>query len=807
MCAYQLFPNDLLGVAFRIFPISSPLSIINLEGALQKHSSQMERGESGRMQSKDFDKELYRDEWRWKEGEYTVTRSTQWSAPGCHMGCGVLLYTDKDGKLVKVEGDPNNNVNDGRLCMRCFALPELTYHKDRIVHPMKRDPKDRGKDKWVQITWDEALDLMEEKARAAQEAYGGKSIITLMGTGRNAVWHPQVAAYDVFDSPNISQAFLSGDSCYGPRIMASTAIIGAPSVADMSQFLRERYDDPRYRRPDTIIIWGTDPTVSNSDGFFGPWVVDCMKLGSKVIVVDPRINWYSAKATVALQVRPGTDGALAMAIANVMIAEDLYDHDFVERWVYGFEEFKARVAEYPPEKAERITWVPKEDIIKAARIWATNGTSSLHWGLPLDQYPAGVGAAHAVMAAQILTGDIDKPGTTIIAGAGSGEDTGMDIMAWFVQLCDQDLYKDRIGFDKYIIRQAGNGDAAQPDELLKQIESSEPYPIMMCWGIACNPIACMGADQERVYHALMKIPFNVFSDVFMTPTIMGCADLILPAAFGTERNGIRGWWTPIRAINKATQTGEAMSDDEIVMAIGKRLHPERFPWDNDVELQDTVVHEMITANLDHRYTFHELREKGNVYPDFEYERYEKGLLRDDGNPGFATSTGRAELWCTLYSYLGVDPLPYFEEPPESPYSTPELFKKYPFVLTTGRRIQGLFHSEHRNSERLREFHPWPLCEINDEDAAAYGIENNDWVYLENPHGKAKYRALINPGMMKGVINAEHAWWFPERNGEAPELFGVFESNANNLTTQDQCGPSSYGSPYKTQICKLYKAEC
>ena len=134
-------------------------------------------------------------------------------------------------------------------------------------------------------------------------------------------------------------------------------------------------------------------------------------------------------------------------------------------------------------------------------------------------------------------------------------------------------------------------------------------------------------------------------------------------------------------------------------------------------------------------------------------------------------------------------------------------EKYPYVLTTGRRSFEFFHAEHRNLEMMREFHPDPLAEINDEDAAREGIEDGDWVLLENQFGHAKFRAKVTQGIKPGVIEAEHAWWFPERNPEdkGGGCFGVLESNANQLTSQGECGPSSYGSPYKSQICSLKKA--
>lgn len=181
--------------------------------------------------------------WRYEEDGLTVTRGSAWSGPGCHDGCGVLLYTDKNGKLVKVEGDPENPYNKGRLCVRCLDVPEVVYHKDRLLYPMKRDPKDRGKDKWERISWDEAFDLVATKFLDIKEKYGAEAVMFGQGTGRD------IAAYITrlcwsFGSPNYV-LFLSGCACYLPRVAGFAATAGSFWVADCSQEFPDRYDNPQ----------------------------------------------------------------------------------------------------------------------------------------------------------------------------------------------------------------------------------------------------------------------------------------------------------------------------------------------------------------------------------------------------------------------------------------------------------------------------------------------------------------------------------------------------------------------------------
>ena len=240
---------------------------------------------------------LYPERLHWDEGGLHATRTSMWSGPGCHEGCQVIFYTDDDGKLVKVEGDPNSPFSQGRLCMRCLELPQMVNSPRRLKHPMRRAREDRGKDAWERITWDEAYDLIEEKVRRIQKEYGPEAIVSMMGTGRNvsqAIAHNQ---YANFGGPDLTLCFLSGDSCMVPRNTLCYVIMGNQWVADMSQFRETRYeDDPDWVPPECIVIWGNNPVVSNSDAFLGHWIVEAMKRGSELVVVDPRLTWMASRA-------------------------------------------------------------------------------------------------------------------------------------------------------------------------------------------------------------------------------------------------------------------------------------------------------------------------------------------------------------------------------------------------------------------------------------------------------------------------------------------------------------------------------
>ncbi|MEM3551340.1 MAG: molybdopterin dinucleotide binding domain-containing protein, partial [Candidatus Bathyarchaeia archaeon] len=338
--------------------------------------------------------------------------------------------------------------------------------------------------------------------------------------------------------------------------------------------------------------------------------------------------------------------------------------------------------------------------------------------------------------------------------------------------------------------------------VLDQILTEKPYPIKASWIQSTNTFVTE-ANPRRVYQAFKKIGFNVVVDLFITPTIVAFADIVLPAVTYVERDGIIVFPPPFPyfgAINKAVDPIEdGKSDMEIILELGKRLNPDAWPWRNVNEWFDNITEPL-------GITFEELREMGAVYQPYEYKKYEKGLLRSDGNLGFNTPTGKVELYSTVFERVSLDPLPYYEEPPESPISAPQIAKNYPLILTTGGRVNAFFHSEHRQIPVLRQLNPNPIVEIHPETAKQLGIEDGDWVLIENKYGRCKQKAKLTTGVHPKVVHAQHGWWYPEKPASEPILFGVWESNINLLIPSGWTGKSGYGYPFKNLLCKVYKAE-
>jgi anaerobic selenocysteine-containing dehydrogenase len=764
-----------------------------------------------------LNREAYHEgEATWKEDGYTVTRSNHWSPPGCHDSCGLLLYV-KDGKLEKVEGDPLSPFVNGKLCVRCLNLPESCNSPERVKYPMIRDGE-RGENKWKRISWDEALDIIEDKVRYFQKKYGNESINLAHGTGRNIGWAVELFAYIGLQTPMVCTQFFTGFSCYLPRVLSGQATAGDYFIADASMTHEHRYSDASWTPPGTIIVWGNEPLRSNADGYIGHWLVECVQLGSKLISIDPRLTWWGAHADYFLQLRPGTDSAIAIAMLNVVITEGLYDHEFVENWCYGFDELTEHVKDMTPEWAAEISEVPAEDIRSAARLFASTAPSAVQWGLSFEQQSNCMGLNLAVISLLGICGCMDVPGGNVIVR--DAYDIPHHLSESFLE---PELLKRRVIFPKEGFPWGDTFDQ------VRLFENDDPHAQKMLWLQSTNPLACPALDSPRAYDILKEIEFVVSADPYITPTAAACADLLLPVAMSPERNSIRAWWSPLRISKKAYQYYEAKSDEELVVYVGKRLNPDAFPWKDDVELMNWRLAkgdsdaghnkgENLTGDFelsDSMYNvtgvkwegdFDDLAARGGYSYDewnTHYKKYEKGMLRSDGKPGFKTPSGRFELFSLTYQAWNMQPLPYFLEPYQSPVATPDLYKKYPLILLTGGRSFEFFHSEHRQLPTMRELHPWPLLQINPKTAEKYGISDGQWVWVENDLGRFRQVAKITPVVKPNVIHAEHGWWFPEKDGAEPSLFGTFDSNPNNVIPADVTGPYGIAAPVKNMLVKIY----
>ena len=675
----------------------------------------------------------------------------------------------KGGKVAKIAGDPDCPINHGTLCSKGIASAQLAYHPDRLTHPVRRmGPKSSGR--WERITWDEALDTIAERILDYRARFGAESIVMGYGTGREN----EAVIYrfaNLLGTPNVLTA---GHFCYGPRIATGIITCGSNPIVD--------YEN----HPRCILLWGNNLVISNPDEYKGEAFSVSLDQGAKLIVVDPRLTRAAARADIWLRLRPGTDTALALGMLHVIVNEALYDKEFVDKYVHGWDPFVRRIQEYPPEKAAKITWVPENKIIDAARLYATTKPAGIQWGVAIEQQINCADNDRILMAMMGITGNLDVSGGQVLfrpPKIRSVSDFGAHKM-----LPEKQASK-RLGGDRF--RLAGNFGIINPKCVWDAILEEKPYPVKMLFLISTNPLLTR-ANAKEVRRALERVEFLVVSDFFLTPTAE-LADIVLPSATWLEMDYIGDFWKRhgyILARRKAIQVEECRSDHEMLNDLSHRVGQGDHWWDTFEGGLDYILEPL-------GLTWQDFKKMDHIRGEIQYQKYKER--------GFSTPTGKLEIYSTLLEKWGYDPLPQFYEPPESPYSTPDLYQDYPYILITGKRLPGFFHTENRQIPWLRELHSDPTVEIHPEAAKKEGIEEGDWVIIESPRGKVRQRAKLFEGMDPRVISAEHGWWFPENRDPG---HGWDESNINILTDNSfsNCDPAMGATPVRTLLCKIYREE-
>ena len=691
----------------------------------------------------------------------------------CHGGCGTLLHV-REGVLIKVEGDPQSPLNHGRLCPIGTVTVDLVNHPDRLQYPRRRvGPRASGQ--WTRISWDQALDEIAERLLAIRKEFGAEAIALGTGTGRHHIrWVSRFG--HALGTPNWCEPGFA--QCFHPRVNTCILTFGDFPVSDFTG------GTP----PACMLFWGHNPLNSGPDGETRFNVREALDTSPKIVVVDPRETELARRAEVWLQLRPGTDDALALAFLNVIIGEELYDAPFVKRWTHGFDALREHVRRFTPEWAAPITWVAAEKVRAAARLFARTKPAMLEWGCAIEHTPKCIQTVRALSMLPAVTGNVDVPGGWVFGMHGIGRFPSL------IENLTLEANAKRLGADRFKLLAGEGADlpSAHIPTLLQAMREGTPYPVKAFLVFGNNTLTTF-ANSALVYESLMKLDFMVCADLFMTPTAE-LADIVLPAASWPEIDQVAGLPTVaanvVLANQRAVRIGECMSDEEIFVELARRM---KLPVGTE-SVEEVLNLQLARGGLD--MTFAELKEKGSVTVPFKYRKYEDG--------GFKTPTGKIELYSTRFEEMGYAPLPSYEEPPESPISRPEIAEDYPLVLTTGARISYFFNSEHRQIENSRKAHRDPTAEIHPETAARYGITKGDWMWIETKRGRIRQRARLTTGIDPRVIAAEHGWWFPEK--PAPE-YGVWQSNVNLLTdNQPPYDPAMGTYQLRALLCRVALAE-
>jgi anaerobic selenocysteine-containing dehydrogenase len=688
---------------------------------------------------------------------------------------------------VGVEGDPANPFSQGALCARGLATADTVHHPERVLAPLVRAGP-RGAGRWREVGWEEALALATEGFDHIRRESGPESVLFLKGTGRDVGPWISRLAYS-FGSPNyFALGPANGNACFMPRASVGAAAFGGLMVPDCSQHHAERYAHPAWRPPAALVVWGGNPVHTNPDGFLGAWVVHCMERRTDLVVVDPRLTWLAGQARHWLPLRPGTDCALALAFLHVIIAEGLFDRDFVGRWTHGFDALAERVRPCTPAWAAPLTGLDPERIAAAARFLGQHRPVAFQQGVAVDMAPDAAAAAHAIACLWTVLGQVEVPGGMVVTTDPFGVPRrGPDRRAF------PEVRRAPIGEDRYpLIRHGipyGQGDA-----LLDQLETGRPYPLRAAWIQGTGTVVSSFADPERAARLLGGLDLVVVLDLFHTPTTETFADLILPVCTFAERDGLRNSFYQLAAINRAiAPRGQSRSDAEICLAMGRRLAPARWPWEDVHGLFDHILQ---PAGL----RFCELRERMPLLPGLRYGRHERGELRSDGRPGFETPTGKLELWSTVFDECGLDPLPAWSPGPfqGSAAAHPDLT----LDLITGARVPALFNAEHLNVPALRAQNPDPLVHVHPDDARAADLREGDWAWVIGPAGRCRRRVAVTEEVPRGCAHAQARWWDPEH----PTAEALAPWNVNALLPSHLQGRSGFGYPFRSLRCRLVRAE-
>lgn len=671
----------------------------------------------------------------------------------CFQVCGIEAYV-KDGKLIKVEGMKEHPFSRGVVCPRGSCLPEYVYSADRLKYPLKK--KQEG---WSRISWDEALDIIATRLQQVKKEFGPHSVAFSVGSiGAENI---EISAFaqrfrGAFGTPNF---FSIEAHCFRSRIMARLLTFGTYPLEDPDN-------------SECIILWGHNPEASEPP--LASRIYEALDRGLKLIVIDPKRIPLAQKG-IHLQLRPGTDCALALGMMNVIIAENLYKKEFVEKYTMGFDKLVEHVKEYTPEKVAEICWVPAPEIRRASRIFAGAKSASIIQGInSLDQHINGFQNNRALAILHAITGNYD------IAGGWATNP--------FMRLTDLRIpvEEEPIGADVHpLFRRFWGMTSPYGQQMLLAdvILTEKPYPIKAMIVSGGNPVAAW-PDSRKFKEAFGKLELLVVMDLFMTETAR-MADIVLPACSSLEKLGLAYNYgltggMPYVLLSKRVidPIGEAWPDWKFYSELGRRMgYGEQFPWTNDEEVVGMFLKE---SGL----TLRQLEEhpEGMWYGDRCFDITEPKQIR--------TPSGKIEIYSKTLAEAGYDPIPVYKEPTQSPIQSPELARAYPLILNTGARVPEYTHWQMRSIGALRRRVPDPIAEIHPDTAKKNGIVDGDLIFVETRKGQIRVKAKTTEEIMVGVVNVLHGW-----EGDA---------NESRLTELEARDPVTGYTEMRALACRIRK---
>jgi anaerobic selenocysteine-containing dehydrogenase len=624
----------------------------------------------------------------------------------CHPTlCGMLVEVE-DGHLLGVRGDPDNPDSQGFLCVRGQASREIIGNPGRLLHPLVRAR--RGGDEWRRATWDEALDLIAARLRAA----GGEAVGLWTGHGLAATnYGTRISGHLVRRFANLwgCQSWSGTMICWG---------LGAFGLG-LTGHLETNTKEDMSAHAQLIVLWGANLASQPNTARH---VSAARRRGAHVVTIDVRQTEAAAQSDETLLVRPGSDAALALALMHVIVTERLWDRDFVARHTTGFDALAAHVATHTPAWAAEVTGVPAERIVALARRYAMTrpamivvGGSSMHKG---DGSWTG---ARAIGCLPALTGNVGIPG----GGFGPRHGSAAHGQALASITADE-----RRPPGDWIPSQMPLVTAAMLDGRLKA---------MLLLGT--NMLSSY-ADAGRVAEALARLDLVVAYDLFLSDTARRAADVVLPATAWLEELGCKSTNTHLYLMPKVLDPpGEARPVAWLLRQLAQRLGvTDFFPWDSESGPIDAILDHPATGHA----TVAALAAEGGMralrishvgHPDLE----------------FPTPSGKIELRSGLAAELGLPPLPVAAEPPATP--------RYPLTLCQGRTLTHFhgFYDHGRALPTLAKADPEPVLWISPVDAAARGVGDAALIRIVSEQGAMPARARVTDRIPPGSVWMRDGW--------------------------------------------------
>jgi molybdopterin guanine dinucleotide-containing S/N-oxide reductase-like protein len=648
----------------------------------------------------------------------------------CPDACGVLV-TVEDGRAMRVQGDPAHPVTQGFLCAKVTKYLERVYSPDRVRYPMRRvAPKGQGKgdaSDFIRISWDEALDEIAQRLQKISDEFGPESILPYSYAGNMGVLSYSGMAHRFFYRLGASQ--LDRTICASAGAEGLKTVIGRSIGTEPQQFRDSKY----------IIAWGANIHATNVH--LWPFIEEARRKDAKLVVIDPYKTRTARVADWHISINPGTDVALALAMMHVIIAEKLYDAIYVNKYTLGFEQLQQRVQEYPPERVAGITGISAEDIRKLAREYATVRPSIIRVNYGVQRSQNGGSAMRAIAMLPCITGSWAE------VGGGLQLSTSGTFYLNMHALERPDLMqKSPLGRAARVVNMS---------ELGKALNHLGDPPVKAVFVYNSNPAVVAPNHQDVVRGFLREDLFTVVHEQFFTDTTT-YADIVLPATTFLEHKDLNKAYGHIylQVSNQAIEAlGESRSNTDLFGQLAQRMG---FTDDCFQQSADDMIDATLTTAEDqHIPSGWEKWMEGITREQLEKEGHVRlnvgeGPFLPFAQGGFATASGKAELYSEKLAALGLDPVVSFVPPEESRLA--EGAKKFPLELLS-RKADNFLNSTFTNIPSLQKMEHPELLEISAADADPRAIHEGDWVRVFNSRGEVRLRAHVNGSVQPGVVAA------------------------------------------------------